>query len=128
MTLSNPSCATRTRVLSKRVRPSSATLAVLSSERKEENDGQMGSRPINGGRRPILARPHVVRRRGRHWHCEVCDKRLSGGAEKAKLARTECVGHPATALGARETQCHLLAQTGSFVYGAAGVEREQPSS
>ena len=48
---------------------------------------------------PILARPHVLRRSGRQWHCEVCDKRASGGAAKAKLVRTECVGHPATALG-----------------------------
>ena len=42
---------------------------------------------------PILARPHVLRRRRRQWHCEACDKRASGGA-----------------------QCHLLAQTGSFVW------------
>ena len=67
--------------------------------------------------KPILARPHVLRRSGRQWHCEVCDKRASGGAAKAKLVRTECVGHPATALGEHTTpQCHLLAQTGSYVW------------
>ena len=48
---------------------------------------------------PILAHPHVLRCRGRHWFCEVCDKSASGGAAKSKLARTECIGHPATALG-----------------------------
>ena len=59
----------------------------------------------------------LLRRSGRQWHCEVCDRRASGGAAKAKLARTECVGHPATALGEHaRPQCHLLAQTGSFVW------------
>ena len=48
---------------------------------------------------PILARSHVLRRSGRHWHCEVCDKRASGGAAKAKLVRAECVGHLAMTLG-----------------------------
>ena len=47
----------------------------------------------------------------------MCDRRASGGAAKAKLARTECVGHPATALGEHaRPQCHLLAQTGGFVW------------
>ena len=56
MTPSNPSCATRTRELSKRVVQSPATLAVLSSERKEEIDGQTwlhrlrdGTRKMNDG-------------------------------------------------------------------------------
>ena len=31
---------------------------------------------------PILAFPHVLRHTGRHWICEVCDKRASGGAAK----------------------------------------------
>ena len=66
---------------------------------------------------PILARPHVLRRSGRQWFCEACDKRASGGAAKSKLVWTECVGHPATALGEHaRPQCHLLAQTGSFVW------------
>ena len=39
--------------------------------------------------KPILGRPHVLRRSGRQWHCEVCDKLASGGAAKAKLVRTE---------------------------------------
>ena len=66
---------------------------------------------------PILAHPHVLRCRGRQWFCEVCDKRASGGAAKSKLARTECMGHPATALGQHaRPQCHLLAQTGSYVW------------
>ena len=126
MTSSNPSCATRTRELSKRARQSSASLAVSSSERKEENDGQIRSRRLKGWdekderwkrAKPILARPHVLRRSGRQWHCEEGDKRASGGAAKAKLARTECVGHPATALEEQaRPQRHLLAQTGSFVW------------
>ena len=123
MTPSNPFCATRTRELSKRVRQSSALLAVSSSERKE-SDGQMLSRRLKDEKderwkraKPIVARPHVLRRSGRQWHCEVCDKRATGGAAKAKLVRTECVGHPATALGEHaRPQCHLLAQTGSFVW------------
>ena len=122
MTSSNPFCPTRTRELSKRERQSSALLAVSSSERKEESDGQMLSRRLKDEKderwkraKPILALPHVLRRSGRQWHCEVSDKRASGGA-KAKLVRTECVGHPATALGEHaRPQCHLLAQTGSFV-------------
>ena len=48
--------------------------------------------------KPILAQPHVLRCSGRQWFCEVYDKRASGGAAKSKLARTECIGHPATAL------------------------------
>ena len=134
MTSSNPFCATRTRELSKRERQSSALLAVSSSERKEESDGQMLSRRLKDEKderwkraKPILARPHVLRRSGRQWHCEVCNKRASGGAAKAKLVRTECVGHPATALGEHaRPQCHLLAQTGSFVW-CCSVERGQPS-
>ena len=36
---------------------------------------------------------------------------------KSKLARTECVGHPTTALGQHaRPQYHLLAQTGSYVW------------
>ena len=67
--------------------------------------------------KPILAHPHVLRYSGRQWFCEVCDKRASGGAAKSKLARTECIGHPATALGQHaRPQCHLLAQTGSYVW------------
>ena len=54
--------------------------------------------------KPILARPHVLRRSGRQWHCEVCDKRVSEGAAKAKLVRTECVGHLTTALRARSQE------------------------
>ena len=66
---------------------------------------------------PILARPHVLRHSGRHWFCEACDKRASGGAAKSKLARTECVGHPATTVGEHaRPQFHLLALTGSFVW------------
>ena len=68
MTPSNPFCATRTRELSKRVRQSSAMLAVSSSERKEESDGQMLSRRLKDEKnerwkraKPILARPHVLR-------------------------------------------------------------------
>ena len=77
------------------------------------------TRKMNDGnvQKPILARPHVLRGSGRQWHCEVSDKRASGGAVKAKLVRTECVGHPATALGEHaRPQCHLLAQTGSFLW------------
>ena len=59
----------------------------------------------------------MLRCRERQWFCEVCDKRASGGAAKSKLARTECIGHPATALGQHaRPQCHLLAQTGSYVW------------
>ena len=65
---------------------------------------------------PILAHPNVLRYSGRQWICEVCDKRASGGAAKSQLARTECVGHLATALGHHaRPQCHLLAQIGSYV-------------
>ena len=58
-----------------------------------------------------------LRRSGRQWHCEACGKHASDGAAKAKLARTECVGHLAMTLGEQaRPQCHLLAQTGSFVW------------
>ena len=106
-TSSNPSCATRTSKLSKCVRRSSATLVFSFSERKEERWPDVVTPPQGWDdkderwkrAKPILARPHDLRRRGRQWYCEVCDKRASGGAAKSKLARTECVGHPATALG-----------------------------
>ena len=69
------------------VETSKATLAVSFSERREENDGQMWSRRLRDGMRKmswkraasILARLHALRRRGRPWHCEVCDKRATGG-------------------------------------------------
>ena len=105
----NPSCATRTKEPSKRVRQSSATLAVSSSERKEENDDVVA--PPQGWDEkherckravPILARPHVLRRSGRQWQCEVCDKRASGAAS------CDDIGEHA------RPQCHLLAQ--SFVW------------
>ena len=74
----------------------------------------------------ILERPHTLKRSGGQWRCEACGKNAGDGADKAKLARTECLGNPATTLGEQaRPQCHLLAQTGSFG-GAAGVEREQP--
>ena len=66
--------------------------------------------------KPILARPHVLRRSGRQWHCEVCDKRAFGGAAKPKLVRTESVGHPMTLGEHARPQCHFLAQIGSFVW------------
>ena len=53
MTPAKPSCATRTRELSKRVRQSSAILAVSSSERKEENDGRTWSRRLKDGTRKM---------------------------------------------------------------------------
>ena len=66
---------------------------------------------------PILARSHALRRRRRQWHCEACGKHASDVAAKAKLARTERVGHLAMTLGEQaRPQCHLLAQTGSFVW------------
>ena len=66
---------------------------------------------------PILARPHALRRRRRQWHCEACGKHAGDGAAKSKLARTECVWHPAMTLEEQaRPQCHLLAQTGRFVW------------
>ena len=50
-TPSNPSCVTRTRELSRRVRRSSATLAVSFSERKEERDGQTKPHRLKDGTR-----------------------------------------------------------------------------
>ena len=53
------------------------------------------------------------------WQCEVCDKRASVRAAKAKLARQN-VGHPAMTPGEHaRPQCHLLAQTCSFVWCGA---------
>ena len=53
----------------------------------------------------------------RHWHCEACGQHAGEEAAKAKLARTECVQRPATALGEHaRPQCHLLAQTGSLMW------------
>ena len=126
MTPSNLSCTTRTRQLSNQAEPSSATLGTSSFERKEEHDGHtLSHHPRDGTRR---ARPHTLKRSGRHWRCEACGKHASGGAARAKLARTACTGHPPTTLGEQaRPHCHLLAQTGSFCV-AAGVEREQPSS
>ena len=71
----------------------------------------------------------VLRRSGRQWHCEVCDKRASGGAAKVKLVRTECVGHLATAVG-ESTRDHSVTSwlRLAALCGAAGKEREQPSS
>ena len=76
---------------------------------------------------PILARLHMRTRSGRQWRCEACRKLASDGATKAKLARTECLVHPATTDGEQARhQCHLLAQTGSFVwccrYGAKAAK------
>ena len=53
MTPSNPSCATRTRELSKRVRQSSAALAASFFERKRENDGQTWSHRLRHGTRKM---------------------------------------------------------------------------
>ena len=114
---SNPSCAIRTRELSKRVRQSSAMLAVSSSRVVTPPQGWDEEDERWKRAKLIPVRPHVLRCNKRQWHCEVCDKRASVGAAKAKLVRTECVGHPATALGEHaRPQCHLLAQTGSFVW------------
>ena len=44
---------------------------------------------------PTLARPHKLTRNGRQWSCDACSRHASDGAAKAKLARTECVEHPA---------------------------------
>ena len=64
---------------------------------------------------PSLARPHRLARKERQWCCSECGRHASDGAAKAKLARTECVGHPATTLQEQaRPQCHLLAQTGRF--------------
>ena len=97
-TSSNPFCATRTRELSKRVRRSISYVGsfflrakggerwpdVVTTPQGWDEKDERWKRAT-----PILARPHVLRRSGRHWHCEVRDKRASGGAAKAKLVRTE---------------------------------------
>ena len=71
---------------------------------------------------PTLTRPHALKRRGRQWHCEACGKDAGDGAARAKLARTECVGHLAMTLREQaRPQCHLLAQTGSFVWCVLGI-------
>ena len=69
---------------------------------------------------PILAQPHILRRSGRHWQCEVCDKRASGGAAKAKLVRTECVGASRDDTGrAREAAVSLSGLRLAALCGAA---------
>ena len=120
MTPSNPSCSTRTRERSKRV-TGSFMLRAEGRERRPEVVAPLQGWDEKDERwkraKPILAHPHVLRRSGRQWHCEVCHKRASGGAAKAKLVRTECVGHPAITLGEHaRPQCHLLALTGSFMW------------
>ena len=67
--------------------------------------------------KPTLARPHLLVRIGKQWCYDSCGRHASDGPSRAKLARTECVGHPAVALGDEaRPQLHLLVQTGSFVW------------
>ena len=67
--------------------------------------------------KPTLERPHLLVRSGRQWNCDNCGRHASDGPSKFKLARTECVGHPAEVLGDEaRPQLHLLVQTGSFVW------------
>ena len=64
-----------------------------------------------------LARPHKLTREERQWCCNACGRHASDDAAKAKLARTECVGHTAATLGEQaRPQCHLLTQTGTSVW------------
>ena len=48
--------------------------------------------------KPTLARPHLLVRYGKQWSCDSCGRHASDGPSKSKLARTECVGHPAVQL------------------------------
>ena len=125
-TLSNPSCTIRTRQVSE---TSKAIIGYIGNFILRAKGGErwpdVVTPPLGWDEKgerwkraaPILERPHALRRRGRQWHCEACGKYAGDGAAKAKLARTECVEHPATAQGEHErSQCHLLAQTGSFVW------------
>ena len=67
--------------------------------------------------KPTLARAHLLVRIGKQWCCDSCGRHASDGPSKAKLARTECIGHPAVVLGGEaRPQLHLLVQTGSFVW------------
>ena len=80
--------------------------------------------------KPILARPHVLRHTwAGHWFCEVCDKRASWWGCESQTWHTQNV------LGIlREhwdsTQDHNVTSwlRLAVMCGAAGVEREQPSS
>ena len=113
MTLSNPSCTTLTRELSKRARRSSVTLGVLILQAKVGERWPDVIAPPQGWdekderwkrAQPILAHPHVLRCRGATLGSAKCVTKVHlVGAAKSKLARKECIGHPATAGTARMT-------------------------
>ena len=61
--------------------------------------------------KPTLARPHLLVRIGKQWCCDSCGRHASDGPSKSKLARTECVGHPAVVLGDEARPSITLAGT-----------------
>ena len=118
-------CATGPKRRSRQAESSSATSETSSFVRRDETDGRSSfCHPRNGVTKnerwkhlePTLARSHLLVRNGGQWCCETCGRYASDGASKAKLARTECVGHPAVTLGEHKPQRHPLVQTGSFVW------------